>query len=162
VRRWHVHWGTTPGKVRAAMPGDALVQNAHYEATRAVTMAAPTYEVWRWLVQVGCLRAGWYSNDLVGRPRPSECSGHHSRVPADQDRSVSSDGSDTVDEDSVQGRALVPNESLLWRQPDSTWAEVLVPIAGTQTRLLTRLKIRYGWDRPFATTFTIALNELGD
>jgi hypothetical protein len=47
------------------MPGDDLFPGAHYRSTRAITIAAPPENVWPWLVQVGCLRAGWYSDDLL-------------------------------------------------------------------------------------------------
>ncbi len=47
------------------MPGDKLLPQAQFKATRAITIAAPPEAVWPWLVQVGCLRAGWYSNDLL-------------------------------------------------------------------------------------------------
>ena len=54
------------------MPGDELVTGAQYRATRAITIAAPPDTVWPWLVQAGCIRAGWYSSDLLdNRTRPS-------------------------------------------------------------------------------------------
>ena len=31
----------------------------------AITIEAPTDQVWPWLVQMGCGRAGWYSYDLL-------------------------------------------------------------------------------------------------
>src|ERR1700726_3537704 len=70
-RRWHLRWGATPAEVGRALPGDALVPHAQFRATRAITINASPNEVWPWLVQVGCLRGGWYSNDLLdnlGRP----------------------------------------------------------------------------------------------
>ena len=47
------------------MPGDDLIAGAQYRATRAITIDAPPEQVWPWLVQVGCLRAGFYANDLL-------------------------------------------------------------------------------------------------
>jgi hypothetical protein len=47
------------------MPGDDLITNPKYLATRAVTIDAPPSAVWPWLVQVGCLRAGFYAHDLL-------------------------------------------------------------------------------------------------
>jgi hypothetical protein len=52
-------------KAAAPLPGDALVPAAQYCSTRAITIAAPPGHVWPWLVQAGCLRAGFYSNDLL-------------------------------------------------------------------------------------------------
>src|SRR4051812_11491507 len=74
-RRWHRRWGATPDEVAGAMPGDDLLERAHFVATRAVTIDAPASDVWPWLVQVGFGRAGFYSYDLVdnlGRPSAQE------------------------------------------------------------------------------------------
>jgi len=71
VRPWSRRWGATDDEVRRAMPGDGVVLNAGYVATRAVTIKAPPEQVWPWLVQIGSGRAGWYSYDRVdnaGRP----------------------------------------------------------------------------------------------
>jgi len=60
--------GATPAQ---ALPSDDLLPRAQFNVTRAITIGAPPEVVWPWLVQVGCLRAGWYSNDLLdnlGRP----------------------------------------------------------------------------------------------
>jgi hypothetical protein len=70
-RRWHLRWGATAAEVAGSMPGDALLPRAQFRATRAITIDAPPEAVWPWLVQVGCQRAGFYSNDLLdnlGRP----------------------------------------------------------------------------------------------
>ncbi len=64
-RRWHLRWGATPGEVEAALPGDEDVRSPQFRCTRAITIQAPPSLVWPWLVQVGCLRAGFYSNDLL-------------------------------------------------------------------------------------------------
>jgi hypothetical protein len=64
-RSWHLRWGATPAETAASLPGDALVPHAQFKATRAITIDAPPGAVWPWLVQVGCLRAGFYSNDLL-------------------------------------------------------------------------------------------------
>jgi len=71
-RRWHLRWGATPAEVAESLPGDTLVPGAQYRTTRAIRIEAPPEAVWPGLVQVGCLRAGFYSNDLLdnlGHPR---------------------------------------------------------------------------------------------
>ncbi len=65
LRHWHRRWGATDAEVSAAMPGDELVPGCQYRCTRAITIDAPPEAVWRWLVQVGFGRAGFYSNDLL-------------------------------------------------------------------------------------------------
>jgi uncharacterized protein YndB with AHSA1/START domain len=56
-------WGATPGEVADVYPGDELIPDAHGSATMATTLRAPPETVWRWLVQMGGDRAGWYSWD---------------------------------------------------------------------------------------------------
>ena len=64
-RRWHLRWGATAAEETAPLPGDALAPAAQYCSTRAITIAAPPRQVRPWLIQVGGLRAGFYSNDLL-------------------------------------------------------------------------------------------------
>ena len=64
-RRWHLRWGSTTGEVVAAMPGDALLPTAQFVSTRSITIDATPDAERPWLVQVGCGRAGFYSNDLL-------------------------------------------------------------------------------------------------
>ena len=51
-----------------ALPGDTAEPSAYY--TRAITIEAPTSEVWPWLLAIGQDRAGFYSNtwleNLIG------------------------------------------------------------------------------------------------
>jgi hypothetical protein len=60
-RRWFLSWGATPEEVRRWWPGDELSPAPASEATRAVTIHAPAAAVWRWIVQIGQDRGGFYS-----------------------------------------------------------------------------------------------------
>jgi len=57
--------GATDEEVNRAMPGDDIVSDPSFNATRVVTVNAPPKAIWPWLVQIGCKRAGWYSYDWV-------------------------------------------------------------------------------------------------
>jgi hypothetical protein len=65
VRPWHINWGATDEDVRKRLPGDDLVPHPALESTRAITIRAPVEEVWRWLVQLGQDRGGFYSYDRL-------------------------------------------------------------------------------------------------
>ena len=58
-------WGATPAERTRALPGDDLIPDVGSQSTMAITIHAPAAEVWPWLVQMGCTRAGWYSYDLI-------------------------------------------------------------------------------------------------
>ena len=64
VRPWLRGWGATAEERSRRLVGDpdgpALFTN-----TRAVTVDAPAEEVWRWLVQIGQDRGGFYSYDWL-------------------------------------------------------------------------------------------------
>lgn len=67
--------GATSAETRAFLPGDELVPAARSPSTMAVTIDLPPSDVWPWLVQMGCDRAGFYSWDILdngGRPSATE------------------------------------------------------------------------------------------
>jgi len=64
-RPWQARWGATSEEVNREMVGDEIVENPTFNATRAVTINAPAKEIWPWIVQIGYLRAGFYSYDRL-------------------------------------------------------------------------------------------------
>jgi hypothetical protein len=64
VRPWLRRWGATPSERARRLPGDADARPL-VTSTRAVTVQAPADEVWRWLVQIGQDRGGFYSYDWL-------------------------------------------------------------------------------------------------
>jgi hypothetical protein len=64
-RRWYNRWGATPAEVAGGMPGDELVPCPKMTSTRAITIGAPPWDVWAWLVQIGQGRGGFYSFDAL-------------------------------------------------------------------------------------------------
>ncbi len=59
--------GVSAEERRAEMAGDELVRNVRSGYTQAVTIGAPPAEVWKWLIQIGYGRAGWYNVDAINR-----------------------------------------------------------------------------------------------
>jgi len=162
LRPWHRTWGATKGEAeRLSMPGDGLLPHAQYRCTRALTVDARPEEIWPWLVQVGCLRAGWYADDLLddlGHPSARRI------VPELQDLHVGK----------LLPMAPTPSETtafvvdsyqaprwMLWRTPTSTWSWRLVPLPGDRTRLITRLHAVYAGSR-LSIALGVLLMEFGD
>ncbi len=66
-----LRWGATADEAARAYPGDGLIPDATGGSTMATTLPAPPERVWRWLVQMGGDRGGWYSRDWLdnnGKP----------------------------------------------------------------------------------------------
>src|SRR5512142_2561123 len=62
---WMMSWGATSAEQRMPLPGDEYPLDGRTYFTRAITIDAPAPVVWRWLVQLGQDRAGFYSNDYL-------------------------------------------------------------------------------------------------
>ncbi len=58
---WISHWGATDEEVQRTLPGDDLIANPAFVATKAITIQAPPEAIWPWLVQLGVDRGGMYS-----------------------------------------------------------------------------------------------------
>ena len=162
-RRWHLRWGATDAEVVSAMPGDEIVPDASFTATRAITIAAPPEEVWPWIVQIGTGRAGFYSYDLFDNAaRPSA----DHILPEFQETQMGDwvPMSSTVNQTTAfKVKAFQPNQWLLWAKPHSTWSWQLTPVDGGRTRLVTRLKEQYPWrSSPGLALLTLILFEFGD
>ena len=163
-RRWHLNWGATPIEIAGALPGDDLLPHAQYRSTRAITIDAPPEAVWPWLVQVGCLRAGWYSNDLLDNlGHPSA----RSIVPSLQHLEVGqwvpmAPSSTPTDRTAFKVHSFQVNRWLLWSKPDSTWAWQLTPTDGGGTRLVTRIHAARDWRHPLLALLGVVLMEFGD
>lgn len=73
VRPWYKSWGATPDELAAPLPGQVPPAAAPHE-TRAITISAPSEQVFAWVAQLGQDRAGFYSyellEDLVGCDMP--------------------------------------------------------------------------------------------
>ena len=163
-RRWHLHWGATPTEIAEALPGDDTLPHAQYRSTRAITIEAPPEAVWPWLVQAGCRRAGFYSNDLLDNL------GHASArtiVPELQHLEVGqwvpmSPSSTPTEVTAFKVHSFEANRWLLWSKPDSTWVWRLTHTDGGGTRLVTRIHAARDWKHPLMAILSVALMEFGD
>jgi hypothetical protein len=162
-RRWHLRWGATPAEIASTLPGDDLLPRAQLRCTRAITIDAPPETVWPWLVQAGCLRGGFYSNDLLdnlGRPSAREIVPElqHLRV----GQWVPMSPTTPTDTSAFKVDSYEVDRWLLWRKPDSTWAWTLTALGGGRTRLVTRVHAVYDWTKPASALLAVVLMEFGD
>lgn len=164
-RRWHLRWGATPSEVAEPLPGDGRFARCQFTATRAITIQAPPQDVWPWLVQVGCRRAGWYSHDLLdnlGRASADTVLDEYQVLEVGQSIPMSPLG--PVNEvNAFRVEDFVINRWLLWAKPDSTWVWRLTPTADGGTRLVTRVQAPRDWrHEPAMAILGVMLMEFGD
>jgi hypothetical protein len=164
LRHWHVRWGATEEEVAAPMPGDDVVPEPSFGATRAITIAAAPSAVWPWIVQAGFGRAGFYSYDLLdnaARPSAEQILAEHQNPQVGDWVPMAAKVGDTT---AFRVAAVEPGRVLLWQKPGSTWAWSLTPVGdGGRTRLVTRLKAMYPWrSSPALALLTLILFEHGD
>jgi hypothetical protein len=65
IRRWLLEWGTTEVERQRSLPGDEIVPEPKYVTTHATTIRAPADDVWRWVIQLGQGRGGFYTYDWL-------------------------------------------------------------------------------------------------
>ncbi len=148
VRPWQLTWGSTAEEVAMALPGDEVVVRPTFNATRAVSVAAPAECIYPWLVQMGVGRAGWYSYDVLdnlARPSATEILPQHQQIAVGDVVPMSPDG--------LQGMRVLdfsPDSSLLWWDGvgDSTWVWSIQQRADGTSRLVSRVRMKYRWLSP--------------
>ena len=65
LRAWHLRWGSTNSELTEPLPGDEVKPIAGIQVTHAITVNASPSDVWRWLVQIGQDRGGFFSYDWI-------------------------------------------------------------------------------------------------
>ena len=161
-RRWHLRWGATQAEVRAELEGDSFIAHPQFRATRAITIDAPPEVVWPWLVQVGCLRGGFYSNDLLdnlARPSADHIVAELQGLEVGQWVPMSPTPTERT---ALRVHSFDTNHWLLWTKSDSTWMWLLTPTTDGGTRLVTRIRAQYDWRHPASALFGMLLMEFGD
>jgi hypothetical protein len=161
-RPWHLRWGATSEEVTADLPGDEILPTAQFRATRAITVDALPDQVWPWLVQVGCLKAGFYSNDLLdnfAHPSARNLIPELQHLEVGQWVAMSPTPTELT---AFKVADFEPDRWLLWSKPESTWVWTLTELPEGRTRLVTRIHAARDWKRPALALGSVVLMEFGD
>jgi hypothetical protein len=152
IRPSQLRWGATTEEVRRSMPGDDLVNNPTFVATRAITIRGRPEEIWPWIAQMGYDRAGYYGYDLIENlGSRTGIRSAESLVPELQHPKTG----DLMPISSVAHLTfgtVQPNQYLIWQSEaephDGAFTWALYPIDESHTRLISRIRLRYHWTSP--------------
>lgn len=160
LRPWQLRWGATDEEIKRAMPGDDIVGQPSFNATRAVTIQATSEQIYPWIVQMGMTRAGWYSYDLLdnlGRPSAESILPEHQKIQVGDLIPLSPDG-----KQGMRVKEFQQNQSMVWwdQKGDSSWVWGIYPEGEAASRLVTRIRVKYRLFSP--ALFFNLLVEFGD
>jgi hypothetical protein len=160
IRPRTLTWGATQEEAGQPLPGDDIVQKPHFIATRAVTIKAPPSEVWKWIIQIGSARAGWYSIDWMDNDRvPS------SRKILPEFQKIEDGYFIPFTPNQKNGmwvKEYKEHEYILWwdKKGNGTWGWYLKQQGDGHSRLITRLRTIY--DLSFPWVIYYLLYDFGD
>jgi hypothetical protein len=160
LRPWQLRWGATDEEVNCAMAGDDIVQKPNFVATRAVSIESPPAEVWKWIIQIGSGRAGFYSIDLIDNanvPSSRDIIPKYQRI--EQDYFIPFTPNQ---KNGMWVKDYREPEYILWwdRKGNGTWGWFLRQTKAGNTRRVTRLKTKYDFSFPWIIYYI--LYDVGD
>jgi len=145
IRPWQLHWGASETEILNNLPGDDIVKDPSFDATRSVTIQAPAAAIYPWIPQMGVTRAGWYSYDLLDNL------GRHSAETILQQFQNPAPG--TVIPMSPDGKyglfvkEYAAGQWMLWwdKIGNTSWVWQINPQIDGSSRLITRVRVKYRW-----------------
>jgi len=146
IRPWQLRWGASNAEISQPMPGDELVAHPSFNATRAVTIAAPVEKIYPWIVQIGVTRAGWYSYDLLdnlGRPSAIQILPQYQHIQPGDLIPMSPDG-----KYGIWVKDFQQDSWILWsdgQSGDTSWVWKIDSLGENSCRLITRVRTKYHW-----------------
>lgn len=130
---------------RRPLEGDDVLSDPRAQLTHAITIDAAAKDVWPWLLQMGCQRAGWYSWDILDNAGKRSAD---QIIPELQHLELGdvlparpTGAAGFVVIRIVPERALVLSSTA--KEWAGTWAFVLEPLGPAKTRLVTRYRAAF-------------------
>ncbi len=139
-----------PDDDKRSLPGDGILPDCKYGITYHRNIEAPVSIVWRYLMQLGCERAGWYSIDALDNGGKKSIDhlveGWESRRVGDQIAAVPSlDYFFDVLEVEKEKHFIIGGGTTKLGSPfKMTWSFVLEPIGEDATHLVNRARMESG------------------
>jgi hypothetical protein len=129
------------------LPGDSIIPDARHFITQYIDIEAPSSTIWRYLMQMGCDRAGWYSIDALDNAGvPSAdflVNGWDKRSVGDKIAATpKQDGFFEVYQVDFEKSFVIGGDNQRWNDPfKSTWSFFLEPIGNDATTLIVRVRM---------------------
>ena len=144
IRPWHLTWGATKEELHLKLPGDPTVQKPDFNATRGISIHSTPEKIWKWIIQIGSKRAGWYSIDWMdnaGIKSADKILPEFQQIEAGQFIPFTPD-----QKNGMWVKEFKEYEYILWvdKEAKATWIWYLYPVDGG-SRLVTRLRTKYNW-----------------
>ena len=149
IRPSQLRWGATTEEIRRSMPGDDLVPNPTFVATRAISIRGRPEEIWPWIAQMGFDRAGYYGYDLIENICSKTGIRSSESIVPDLQHPKTGDVLPISKVAHLTFGQIKPNQFLIWQSEAAphdgafTWA--LYPVDESHTRLVSRIRLRYHW-----------------
>ena len=151
IRPWHLRWGATDEELAESLPGDEVKTDAVNQVTHAITIGASAEDVWKWLIQIGQDRGGFFSYDWLENVFGLQVRNANKIEPEFQHLKVG-DFVRSAHRGWLGGRfdetagwyvvELEPGRTLVLRDEieRGSWAFILRPIGTDRTRLIIRAR----------------------
>jgi hypothetical protein len=145
IRPWHLHWGATKEEILLSLPGDGIVDDPDFNATRAISIDAKPEDIWKWIIQIGSRRAGWYSIDWMdnaGIRSSDRILFEFQKIEVGQFVPFTPD-----QKNGMWVKEFKEFEYILWidKEGKGTWLWYIYQSNKGSSRLITRLRTKYDW-----------------
>jgi hypothetical protein len=149
IRPSQLRWGATTEEIRQSMPGDDLVPNPTFVATRAITIRGRPEDIWPWIAQMGFDRAGYYGYDLIENIGSKTGIRSSESIVSDLQHPKTGDVLPISSVAHLTFGQIEPSQFLIWQSEalphDGAFTWALYPIDESHTRLVSRIRLHYHW-----------------